>query len=68
MDLYLIILMFDMLESLESISGLISAAVFAFASFLGIITFMQGRMSSFGIFSIFFSEYYVDQYREMSRD
>ena len=41
MDLYLIILMFDMLESLESISGLISAAAFAFASFLGIITFMS---------------------------
>ena len=41
MDLYLIILMFDMLESLESISGLISAAAFAFASFLGIITFIR---------------------------
>ena len=45
MDLYLIILMFDMLESLESISGLISAAVFAFASFLGIITFINTQIN-----------------------
>ena len=45
MDLYLIIIMFDVLESLESVSGLISAFVFAFASFLGIITFINTQIN-----------------------